>query len=137
MEHLSHPILFGYSIDDFKAGDLCRLLYLFPKSDVSFEELKLGYELLLHSMSKEKVTDDELTKISEQMDLINKIDSVNLYSRLDEIIVAYLYGYDPNNSYLLSSEIKKADPELISKFTNETLLPNLIMKVINKYRADK
>ena len=133
----SYPILAGYSVDDFQAGDLCRLLYLSPKGDVSFDELKLGYELLLRSMSKEKVTPEELNKIAEQTDLINKIDLVNLYSILDDICVAYMYGYDPNNMYSLAAEIKKVDPESISKFTNETLLPNLIMKVVSKYRADK
>ena len=133
----SYPILAGYSTDDFQAGDLCRLLYLSPKRDVSFEELKLGYELLLRSMSREKVTPEELTKISERISQETKIDLVNLYSILEDVRIAYLFGYDPNNSYSLATEIKKADPELISKFTNESFIPNLIMKIVSKYRADK
>ena len=54
-----------------------------------------------------------------------------------KICDAYIAGKNANDAYKIAENLKNADPNEINRFTKEVLLPNLLLEIQTRYKADE
>ena len=133
----SYPIISGCFYYDFSDGGSVQCVYFSPKSDVTLKKVKSSYDELLYRMAEEKISAEELEEISKNAQMDLQFFSSDLIDAYQKICDAYVSGKNANDAYKIAENLKNADPNEVNHFTKEILLPNLLLEIQTRYKADE
>ncbi len=134
----NHSLLLYYNKENiFSRGDSVWLFSLFPKKDISINELQKFYNVFVKKMITIPLEHKRLSRIAALKKMETQFLISNLFAVYQNIKNAYMRKLDLASIYTVSDDIEQSDPEMIRSFAGKFFHKNLVSTVITRFRSDK
>lgn len=134
----NHSLLSYYNMENvFNRGDGVWLFSLFPKKDISINELQKFYNVFIKKMITIPLEPKRLSRIAALKKMETQILFSNLFAVYQNVKNAYMRKLDLTSIYTISDDIKQSDSEMIRSFAEKFFHKDLFSTVITRFRSDK
>jgi predicted Zn-dependent peptidase len=125
-----------YMEDVFNCNDIVHMVSLYPKNDISIDQVQRIYNTFVKRLSLMGIEPERLSEIATFVKLKCSVCFSDLYQVYDCIKNAYLAGQDINFLHTLPDIIKTTNPDHVKSFADKILRHNLIIKMITRFKLD-